>query len=384
MIDGQARLRYRGAIDNQYGRGTRRSEPTHNYLVDAISALLEGREVAPKITQVVGCPIERTEPARNRNATPRGPLAPQKREPGSTSANLASSAEVTYEQVAPILHRHCSSCHRPAQVAPFSLLTFDQARRWAVSIAEVVGEGRMPPWNADTRFGRFANDRSLTERERSLLQSWVEHGAPAGDLSRAPTPPKYSDLWSIGTPDVVFEMSDSFAVPEEGVVPIHRVHVDTNLDEDVYVQAAEAKPGDRAVVHHICVFVEDQANPRTRTPAWQNLLVVYTPGDMPSIYPVGVGKRIPRGASLLFEVHYTPIGKPRDRPLVDRAGADGPEAASRGGDAGNPPAKPADSTGRTRLRRPFLLFTQERYPSLELDSAYAHAGQELCVFSPLP
>ena len=170
----------------------------------------------------------------------------------------------------------------------------------------------MPPWNADRRFGHFANDRSLTERERSLLLSWVENGAPGGDLSRAPTPPRFSNLWSIGTPDVVFEMSDPFSVPAEGIVPIHRVRVATNLEEDVYVQSAEAKPGDRAVVHHICVFVEDQANSQARTPAWQNLLVVYTPGDMPSVYPVGVGKRIPRGANLLFEVHYTPIGKPRN------------------------------------------------------------------------
>ncbi len=317
VIDGLGRLRYRGAIDNQYGRGTRRAEPTHNYLIDAISALLEGRDVSPKITQVVGCPIERTAPPRN--LSPKSSLlrGRSKQEPESESATVALRREVTYDQVAPILHARCVPCHRPTQVAPFSLLTFDQARRWAVSIGEVVGEGRMPPWHADRRFGRFANDRSLTDEERLSLLSWVEHGALRGDASRAPAPPKFQDLWSIGTPDLVFEMAEPFAIPAEGVVPIQRIYVSTDLDEDVFVQAAEARPGDRAVVHHICVFVEVRSGSKVSAPAWQNLLVVYTPGDMPSIFPSGVAKRIPRGARLLFEVHYTPIGKPRaDRSSV--------------------------------------------------------------------
>ena len=311
VFDGEGRFRYRGAIDDQYGRGTRRAEPTHHYLVDAITALLERREVSPKITQVVGCPIERTAPIKNRSLKAKRRLGTQNRQAGQGTASVAASEEVTYEKVAPILHARCTPCHRPTQVAPFSLLTFDQARRWAVSIAEVVGEGRMPPWHADRRYGHFANDRSLTDRERSLLLSWVERGAQPGDSSKAPTPPKSSDLWSIGTPDLVFEMSEPFAVPAEGVVPIQRVRVATNLEEDVFVQAAEARPGDRAVVHHICVFVEDRLDAKKPTPAWQNLLVVYTPGDMPSVFPAGVAKRIPRGANLLFEVHYTPIGKPR-------------------------------------------------------------------------
>jgi hypothetical protein len=219
---------------------------------------------------------------------------------------------VTYaDQIAPILHARCASCHRPGQVAPFALLTYQHARRWATSIAEVVTDGRMPPWFADPRHGRFANDRSLTPRERALLLSWVERGAPPGDLSRAPRPPQLAQDWSIGTPDVVFELPEPFPVPAEGTVPIQRIRVATHLDEDLYVQAAEIRPGDRAVVHHVCVFVEDRRKGSGAVDRNQNLLVAYTPGDVPAAYPPGIAKKIPRGADLLFEVHYTTVGKPR-------------------------------------------------------------------------
>src|SRR4029077_9449426 len=113
------------------------------------------------------------------------------------SADRSLAAGVTYAaDCARILHARAAPCHRPGQVAPFSLLTFDHARRWASSIAEVVSDGSMPPWFADRRHGTFANDRSLTARERSLLLSWVEQGAPPGDLSRAPRPPRFVQDWS--------------------------------------------------------------------------------------------------------------------------------------------------------------------------------------------
>jgi hypothetical protein len=196
-------------------------------------------------------------------------------------------------------------------------LTYEHARRWATSIAEVIKDGRMPPWHADSRYGEFANDRSLSPSERALLLSWVEQGAPSGDLSRPPKPPRFSQFWAIGTPDVVFEVAEPFAVPAEGTVPIQRVRVHTNLERDLYVRAAEVRPTDRAVVHHIVVFVEDHQKTTRSTLARDNLLVAYFPGETPSFLPPGVAKRIPRGADLLFEIHYTPIGKPRfDRPSV--------------------------------------------------------------------
>ncbi len=316
VLDSGGRLRYRGAIDDQYGRRTRRDQPERTYLADAIGTVLAGGKVFPEVTQVVGCPIERTDPAKAgrlasiRAASSRtGQVADG---PESSSSSRPTTAPVTYaDHVAPILHARCATCHRPGQVAPFSLLTFDQARRWSTSIAEVLEDGRMPPWHADPRYGRFANDRSLSPRERSLLLSWVEQGAPSGDLTRTPKPPRPSQVWSIGTPDIVIEMPEAFAVPAEGTVAIQRIHVPTHLTTDLYLQAVEAQPGDKAVVHHICVFVEDRDTTSKTKSIRDSLLAAYTPGDRPSVFPPGVGKKIAMGSSLLFEVHYTPIGKSR-------------------------------------------------------------------------
>src|SRR5581483_3028323 len=143
-----------------------------------------------------------------------------------------------------------------------------------------------------------------------ILIAWADRDAPAGDLSQAPPPATFAQGWTIGEPDLVFEMPEPFDVPAEGVVEIRKFRVPTEFSEDVWVQAAQAMPGDRAVVHHICVFVLD---PTHRPPkgARQRLrrdmmpeLVCYAPGDMPAIYPPGVAKKIPAGAVLEIQVHY--------------------------------------------------------------------------------
>lgn len=322
VIDRSGRLRYRGAIDDQYGPGTHRDSPTCHYLVDAIEAVLAGRKVTPEITQVVGCPIERKSPRKTSPSVRQGVSPGTTRAEGRKSSSLSTAASgtsaVTYAMdVAPILHHKCATCHRQGQVAPFSLLSYEQARRWAISIGEVIADHRMPPWHADPRYGRFANDRSLTGRERSLLNAWIDAGTPAGDLTQAPAAPKYPQGWSIGTPDLVFEMPEPFLVPAEGTLPIQHFRVRTTHSEDLYIQAAEARPGDRSVVHHICIYVDDYKKEPGDSPRDKNLLVAYTPGDMPSVYAPGIAKKITPGVDLIFEVHYTPVGQVRfDRTTV--------------------------------------------------------------------
>jgi hypothetical protein len=322
VIDGRGRLRYRGAIDDQYGLGTRRDNPEHSYLVEAIESVLAGREVSPEMTPVVGCPIERVMPGKaRRSLTFRDSAARAdalEEIPGSSAQPRLDPGPVTYAaDVAAILHRRCLPCHRRGQVAPFPLLTYDHARKWATSIGEVIAQGRMPPWGADVRFGRFANDRSLPAHERSVLNAWIEQGAPAGELSKAPDPPNLSPDWSIGTPDMIFEMPEPFSVPAEGTLPIQHFRLATNQTEDLWIESAEARPGDRAVVHHICIYIDDHSKDARKEPRIKNLLVAYTPGDMPSVFPPGIAKRIPPGSELIFEVHYTPVGKVRfDRSSV--------------------------------------------------------------------
>jgi hypothetical protein len=227
---------------------------------------------------------------------------------------------VTYTgDVAPILRKRCQACHRPGQIGRFSLLTFDQARRWAQSIQEVVEEGRMPPWHADPRFGRFANARSLDARERAVLLAWVREGTPRGQSNPAAeadrAPQTTTTMWSIGEPDAIFSMPQSFEVPAVGALSYQHFRVPTAFTEDRWIQAAEIRPGDAAVVHHINVYVEAANRNKSDARHVNPQLAFFAPGDMPVIFPPGTAKRIPAQSVLDIVVHYTPIGTPR----VDRS-----------------------------------------------------------------
>lgn len=220
----------------------------------------------------------------------------------------ADSTPTYAGEVAAIIQAKCQRCHRPGQVAPFPLLTHAQAKRWAPMIAEVVDEGRMPPWHANPEHGRFANDRSLSPDERRILLAWVEAGAPAGNLELAPPNPEFPKDWSIGEPDVILEMPREYTVKANGVLPYQRFRVPTNFTEDKWIQAAEVRPGARAVVHHVLVFVDDKTG-EVGAEDPLNQLAGYVPGDVPTVFPPGVAKKIPAGSDLVFQVHYTPVGK---------------------------------------------------------------------------
>jgi hypothetical protein len=223
---------------------------------------------------------------------------------------------VTYAaDVAKIVQDRCQSCHRAGQIAPFPLLSYDDARRHAAMIAEVVEDRRMPPWHADPRHGRFRNDRHLTPRERETLLAWVEQGAPLGDPAALPPPRTFPDGWQIGTPDVVFELPEPHTVAAQGTLPYVNKRVPTHFQEDMWIQAAEAQPGDRAVVHHILVFVDDHSGQRRQGLGGQ--LCGFAPGDMPAVFAPGIAKKVPAGSDLVFQLHYTPVGTVRtDRSRV--------------------------------------------------------------------
>jgi Copper type II ascorbate-dependent monooxygenase, C-terminal domain len=170
----------------------------------------------------------------------------------------------------------------------------------------VVDDRRMPPWHADPRYGRFYNDRHLSPRERATLLAWVEQGAPLGDPMALPPSRTFPEGWEIGTPDVVFELPEPQTVPAEGTVPYVYLRVPTHFKEDVWVQAAEAKPGDPAVVHHIVVGIDDHTG--AKRGMGEGHLCGTAPGDMPTVLPPGTAKLIPSGSDLIFQMHYTPVG----------------------------------------------------------------------------
>ncbi|GIW97402.1 MAG: thiol-disulfide isomerase [Pirellulaceae bacterium] len=291
VLDAHRRVRYQGRIDDQYGVGYSRYDANRSDLRNAVEALLAGRPIAVAQTPAVGCII--------------GRLKESKKDAGVTY----------YRDVAPILHRRCAGCHREGEIGPFSMLTYEDVAGWEDTILEVIDDGRMPPWNANPEYGHFRNDPRLTYEEIGMLRDWVAAGAPAGDPEEAAPLPEFVSGWQIGTPDEIIYMRDQpFDVPAEGVVDYQRFVVDPGWQEDRYVVAVEARPDNRAVVHHILVYI---IPPGKGGVDLRSVLVGYAPGSLPVHYGEDVAILVPAGSRLLFELHYTPNGTPqRDRSYI--------------------------------------------------------------------
>jgi hypothetical protein len=177
-------------------------------------------------------------------------------------------------------------------------------------ISEVVRTDRMPPWHADPKHGKFANDRRMPESEKKLIDEWVKNGCPEGDPALLPAPRQFIEGWQIPRePDIVLAMEETYEVPAEAGprgVPYQRFRVATNFIEDKWIAASEVRPGNRAVVHHTIVYVEPPgARPRRRDYVF---LAGYVPGLRCDTLPEGSARRIPAGSNLIFELHYTPNG----------------------------------------------------------------------------
>ena len=248
---------------------------------------------------------------------------------------MAAGAPTFSKEVAPILYQNCVSCHRPGEIAPMSLLTYQQARPWAKSIREKVVTGQMPPWHAAQPHGTFANDRRLTDAEKNTLIAWVDAGAPEGDRNDLPPAPHFAEGWQIGKPDLVLSMPEPYQVPANGTISYQMITIPTNFSEDQWVQAIEVRPGNRSVVHHILAFVREAGKPpeppayltvvpkMAQRPASREgnaprrgqggnpgtLIATTAPGTNALIFEPGSALRIPAGADILFQMHYTANGK---------------------------------------------------------------------------
>src|SRR5215510_9795131 len=167
-----------------------------------------------------------------------------------------SKASVTFNKdVAPILFKNCAECHRPREAAPMSLLSYKDARPWARSIREKVVSREMPPWHADPNVGQFSNDPRLTQAEIDTITAWVDGGAKEGEPRELPPLPKFVKGWGIGQPDLVLKMREEFTLEASGSDEYQYFEIDPGFTEDKYVQTAEARPGNRRIVHHIVAFI---------------------------------------------------------------------------------------------------------------------------------
>lgn len=235
--------------------------------------------------------------------------------------SLAAAQPVTFtEHVAPILMDHCVSCHRPGEVAPMSLLTFDEVRPWAKGIRKAVAERQMPPWDADPSVGRFTNDISLTEAEIDTIVSWVDVGAPRGPEGAMPAPPEFPAGWKLGEPDLVVDMG-AFDVPAEGEDLFITKAVRLDMPEDRWIQAVDVLVDNRQVLHHLVGikgFLEMETSgvnlvdPGLQiTPAERqqvDIFSIWAAGSPPTEYPEGMGYMFAKDQLLSFNIHYHPYG----------------------------------------------------------------------------
>jgi hypothetical protein len=230
------------------------------------------------------------------------------------------------KDIAPILQHNCQGCHRPGEAAPMSLLTYQQARPWAKAMKEAVLLKKMPPWPADPQVGHFSNDRSLPSKDRDTLIAWVDGGAPEGNPKDLPKPVAFVEGWNIGKPDRVIEMPQPFDVPASGTIDYQYVILPLNLTQDTWIQSAEARPGNRAVVHHVIAFIRDPESkwmrdkqpgevfvPRNARGDKQSfsgdILAGYAPGVPATQLPPGAARLVKAGSDVVLQLHYTANGK---------------------------------------------------------------------------
>ncbi len=264
----------------------------------------------------------------------------------TSSAAPGRAAVPTFSKdVAPILYKNCVGCHRPGEIGPMSLLTYDDARPHAKAIRDEVGDGNMPPWHADPKHGKFANDRSLSAGDRETLLRWANNGAPQGDPGDLPPAPRFVDGWMIGEPDLVLTIPE-YKVPADGFVEYEYIELATNLPEDRWVQALEVRPGDREVVHHVIVSArppqperrpsgfsfaegmdipagqtggpaEPEGGPKrargvSRFPRPQRPGVPiggFAPGSSTMTFETGTAMLLRKGSTIVLQMHYTTKGK---------------------------------------------------------------------------
>jgi peroxiredoxin len=286
VLDRAQVVRYRGRIDDQYDTAARRTKPARRDLAEALEELLSDRPVSLSATAAPGCLIARLV-----------------REPGDCG--------VTYcRDVAPLLQKRCVACHRAGQVAPFALTTYRSAAGRAETIREVLEAGRMPPWHADPRYGRFANDTRMSDDEKQVIYDWIAATCPEGDPADLPPPRAFPDGWTIPGPDLVVSMPQPFTVPAQGTIEYQFFEVDPGFREDKWVRAAEVRPGNRKVVHHCTIYLKPPGSPE---PVAQGALGSYcflpwAPGTGPMVLPDGMAKLVPAGWHFLFVMHYTTVG----------------------------------------------------------------------------
>jgi hypothetical protein len=257
----------------------------------------------------------------------------------ATVSPVAADEVTFHKDVEPLVQKHCQGCHRPGEAAPFSLLTFKDARPWAMAIKQAVSQRKMPPWFAGPSHGEFRSDPRLNDREIATIRAWVDGGTKEGNAVDAPAPLQFAEGWKIGTPDLVLELPAEYSVPATGTIDYTWFAVDMKLTEDKWIERVEVRPTDHSVVHHALVFARSPGgaylkdlSPGNSTvekpdpestgpqqdkgyfavgnglPAGAEMIGDYVPNGDPFIAEPDHARLVRAGSQLLYQMHYTTNG----------------------------------------------------------------------------
>jgi len=241
-------------------------------------------------------------------------------------ASHAAEAVTFNKHIAPLVFQNCAGCHRPGEVAPFSLLSYADVSKRAKQIGEVTKSHFMPPWKSVDGHGRFAGERRLSAEQIELIGRWVEQGTVEGDAKDLPQPPEFKDGWKLGPPDIVLTMPEPYEIPADGPDIYRNFVFDVKIPEGKYLKAAEYRPGNRKIVHHAALAIdidgrarrEDEADPLPGSKGSLSIpgrllpgsLSAWPPGRDAAPLPEGISFPWHPGAALMLQLHLHPSGKP--------------------------------------------------------------------------
>jgi len=242
------------------------------------------------------------------------------------------AAQPTFtKDIAPIVFSYCSPCHRPGESAPFSLLGYTDVKKHAGQIVTVTKSRFMPPWLPEPGFGNFDGVRRLSDRQIALIAQWVARGAPEGDASDLPRPPKFSEGWQLGKPDLILEMPRAYTLRPGGTDVYRNFIFPVPVEGPRYVRAVEVRPGNPKIVHHANILIDrdrtsralDGADGEPGFPGMElkitseafdpdGYFLFWKPGTTPYVEPEGMAWRVDRGTDLVLNMHLQPSGKPEE------------------------------------------------------------------------
>jgi hypothetical protein len=286
VLDETRHIRYRGRIDNQYRLGGGRPDVNSDDLKNALNAVLADKKVATPETPVDGCRIQ------------------------FQKLKYSGSKIITYSKdIAPLMQKHCQDCHRTGGLAPFNLMTYDDVSKNAGMIAEVVAEGRMPPWYASEKSKGFHNYRGLSSYERSAIVHWAKNGTKQGDPKDEPRALVFPKAkWEIGKPDLIMSVPNKIDLPAEGYVKYQYFFINGQFPHDRWIEAIEIRPENNRVLHHCNMLYSKFNKDGTRTAT--TFVTGVVPGSGATFAQKGTAFKIPKGATIILQAHYTTTGKP--------------------------------------------------------------------------